>query len=192
MPRLFITFQLEERRETVAMKAIAGTGALVLILLLSTAGLSDEEGVHIKWKYDPDSAKAYYNRGVQYHEEGDFDKAISFYTEAIKKKPEFVEAYYNRGLAYREGEGDYGRAIHDFDMATEIDPKFAEAYYSRGIAYQREGQYEKAWEDVHEAHSLGYEVDQGFLKALREATGRQEKDNRKDTEQMPENKDWFQ
>jgi hypothetical protein len=120
---LFINFQLEERREMVAMKAIAGTGVLVLTLLLSTAGLSDEEGVIVKWKRDPESAEAYYNRGV---------------------------------------------------------------------TYQREGQYDKAWEDVHEAHSLGFEVDLGLLKHLREASGRQEKDNRKDTEEMPENEDWFQ
>jgi hypothetical protein len=33
--------------------------------------------------------------------------------------------------------------------------------------------YEKAWDDVHKAEGLGWQVHPEFLKALREASGRQ-------------------
>ena len=176
------------------MKTIAGTGVLVLILLLSAAGLSDDEGVIVKGTFDPYSAKSYYNRGVKHQRQGEYDKAISCYTTAIEKEPGLVEAYNNRGLAYREGEAYYdgARAIRDFDMAIEIDPNFASAYYNRGITYLREGRYDKAWDDVYKAHSLGLEVDPELFKSLRKAPERQEEDNKKNTEKMPENKDWFQ
>ena len=42
-----------------------------------------------------------------------------------------------------------------------------------GIANFFKREYEKAWDDVHNAESLGYKLHPGFLKALREASGRQ-------------------
>ena len=32
--------------------------------------------------------------------QGEFDKAIDFFTRAIQKNPEYVEAWYNRGFSY--------------------------------------------------------------------------------------------
>jgi hypothetical protein len=41
--------------------------------------------------------------------------------------------------------------------------------FSKGLAYNLKGQ----WDDVHKAQNLGYTVHPGFLKALRQASGRQ-------------------
>jgi len=60
-----------------------------------------------------------------------------------------------------------------FTTAIELNPRFAGAYINRGIYYYYKGEYDKAWEDVHKAQSLGHQVHPGFLKALREASGRQ-------------------
>ena len=35
------------------------------------------------------------------------------------------------------------------------------------------GEYDRAWGDVHEAQSLGYQIKPLFLRLLREASGRQ-------------------
>ena len=52
-----------------------------------------------------------------------------------------------------------------------MNPKYAMAYNNRGIAYYHKGEYDKAWEDVHKAQSLGLQVPPEFIKDLREASG---------------------
>jgi len=116
------------------------------------------------------NARAYYNRGNAWFMEGDFDRAISEYTNAIELNPRFADAYYNRGNAYRI-KGQYDKAISDFAKAIELDPRNAEAYNNRAISYYMNGEYDKAWEDVQKAQSLGYQVPVIFLKLLREKSG---------------------
>jgi len=86
--------------------------------------------------------------------------------------PEYAEAYINRGVAYAEI-GKHEQAIRDYDKAIELDPEDADAYYNRGVVYYAEREYDKAWEDVRKVQSLGLQVNPRFLKALREASGRQ-------------------
>jgi tetratricopeptide (TPR) repeat protein len=74
-------------------------------------------------------------------EKGNYDRAISDYTEAIRLKPNYAKAYYNRGNAYRE-KGDYDRAISDYNEAIRLNPKDANAYHSRGVAYYHKGEEE--------------------------------------------------
>ena len=50
--------------------------------------------------------------------------------------------------------------------------RIAVAYAERALIYYIKKEYDKAWEDVHKAQSLGQEVREGFLKALREASGK--------------------
>ena len=69
--------------------------------------------------------------------------------------------------------GEYDRAIFDYGKAVEINPGYALADYNRANAYYQKGDYDRAWEDVHKAQSLGYPVSPGFLKTLRETTGRE-------------------
>jgi tetratricopeptide (TPR) repeat protein len=69
--------------------------------------------------------------------------------------------------------GEYDRAILDFTKAIEVDPKYASAYYYRGHIYHYNGEYEKAWEDIKKARSLGYKVPSEFLKNLNEAYEKQ-------------------
>jgi tetratricopeptide (TPR) repeat protein len=79
--------------------------------------------------------------------------------------------HYNRGVAHHD-KGEYDLAISDYTKAIEINPKHAFAYNNRAVAYYFKGEYDKAQEDVHKAQSLGDQVHPGFLKALREASGR--------------------
>ena len=118
------------------------------------------------------SAKEYYDRGVARFEKKDTDGAISDFTRAIKKRPGYGMAYYYRAMAYQRKK-EHDRTIADYTRCIEIDEqRFAVAYAERGLNYYVKKEYEKAWEDVHKAQSLGQEVREGFLKALRRDSGR--------------------
>jgi hypothetical protein len=100
---------------------------------------------------NPSDADAYYNRGVVYHGEGQYDQAISDYTKAIEIDPRYANAYNNRGLAYGKGKEQYDKAISDFSKAVEINPRHAEAYNNRGFTYYIKGQHDKAISDYSKA-----------------------------------------
>ena len=48
-----------------------------------------------------------------YLDKGKYNKAISYYTKAIKLDPNYTYTYYDRGNAYCK-KGDYGQAILDY------------------------------------------------------------------------------
>jgi tetratricopeptide (TPR) repeat protein len=93
-----------------------------------------------------DSAKAAYDSG-------DYDRAISYCSEALRLEPDCAEAYSNRGLVY-SGKCDYGRAIADFDQAVGLKPDYADAYYNRGNAYSDKGDHGRAIADFDQAIRL--------------------------------------
>ncbi|UCF16097.1 MAG: tetratricopeptide repeat protein [Phycisphaerales bacterium] len=77
----------------------------------------------------------------------------------------------NLGISLWKQE-EYDKAISEFGKALKINPKNARAYYYRANAFYDSGQYSRAWDDVHTAEDLGFRISPGFLKALREVTGR--------------------
>ena len=83
-----------------------------------------------------------------------------------------AEAYNHRGIAY-DSKGQYDQAISDYNKALELNPMDALAYYNRGVAYYSRKDYDKAWDDVYKAQGLGFKINPGFLKDLREASGRE-------------------
>jgi len=109
--------------------------------------------------------------GSEYMSSGDYDRAILYFDKTIKIKQKFAPAYCNRGTCYYE-KGQYDRAILDFNKTLEINPKLVEAYYNRAAAYYQKQEYDKAWEDIQKAQSMDYQIPQDFLKALRDASGR--------------------
>ena len=67
-------------------------------------------------------ADAYVTRGLAYQEQGNLDRAIADYNEAIRLNPKNVQAYINRGSAY-SGRRDFKRALADLNQAIKLDPK---------------------------------------------------------------------
>jgi len=112
-----------------------------------------------------------FKRGSEYMSSGDYDLAILYFDKTIKIKQKFAPAYCNRGTCYYE-KGQYDQAILDFTKSLEINPKLVEAYYNRAAACYQKQEYDKAWEDVRKAQSMDYQIPQDFLKALRDASGR--------------------
>jgi hypothetical protein len=59
-----------------------------------------------------------------------------------------------------------------FTEVIESNPRLAAAYYDRANSYYNKGEYDKVWEDIDKARSLGYQVPKKFLKSLRKVSGR--------------------
>ena len=94
--------------------------------------------------------------GDKYAAQGNYQKAIEEYTEAIRIDPEHHVAFFNRGVAYYEL-GEYERAIQDYDEAIRLNPQDARAYYNRGGAYVALGKTKEAERDFQKAKELGHE-----------------------------------
>jgi tetratricopeptide (TPR) repeat protein len=103
---------------------------------------------------------------------GEYDQAIADSNRAIELNPRLVMAYNNRGLAYLN-KGEHEQAISDCNEALRVNPRNAMAYNIRAVAHFYKRDFDSSWDDVYRALNLGYPVRPEFLKALKEASGRE-------------------
>ena len=103
---------------------------------------------------------AYYSRGIEYGDLGQWDKAIDDYSTAIEIDPKFSDAYSSRGIEYGDL-GQWDKAIDDYNRSIEIDPKIPMTYSDCGIAYGNLGQWNKAIANYNKA----IEIDPKFAQA---------------------------
>jgi len=107
------------------------------------------------------TAQDFFNSGNAYLDEGDYDRAITDYTQAIKLNNNFADAYYNRGNAYFYKD-DYDRAIADYTQVIRLNPNDADAYDNRGNAYCKKGDYDRAIADCTQAIKLNPNSDLAY------------------------------
>ena len=107
-------------------------------------------------------AQADYSRGFAYGREGDYDKAIADYSEAIRLDPKLACAYYNRADAYVT-EDDEGKALADLTAAIQLDPRYTNAYILRGNVHASKGENDKVIADYSEAIEARPEACAGLL-----------------------------
>jgi tetratricopeptide (TPR) repeat protein len=107
------------------------------------------------------TAVAYTNRGAAYDAQGNHERAIENFNNAISLNPEYALEYSNRGLAYK-AMGDFDRAIEDYTRAIRLNSKYAMAYCNRGVAYKAKGEIGRAMEDYDEAIRLNPEYAQAY------------------------------
>ncbi len=88
------------------------------------------------------------NRGLSYETNGDFDRAIADFSEAIRLRPQ-ANFFTNRGNSYNN-KGDYDRAIDDYNSALKLNPGFYLAYNNRSVAWHRKGDLDHAIADLEE------------------------------------------
>jgi S1-C subfamily serine protease len=100
-----------------------------------------------------DRVAALNNRGNSYNSKGEFDRAISDFTEAVRLNPAAAGPYYNRGNSYY-GKGEFDRAIADFSQAIRLSPNLMAAYVYRGQMYNLKGDYDRALADFNRAVRL--------------------------------------
>jgi lipoprotein NlpI len=100
-------------------------------------------------------------RGRAWKEKGDFDHALSDFTEAINVDPTFSIAYEERGILLQE-KGRWDQAIEDYDHIISVLPKKASIYVKRGICWIAKGENERAARDLEEAIHLDPENANGI------------------------------
>jgi tetratricopeptide (TPR) repeat protein len=106
---------------------------------------------------NPQSAEAYNKRGVAYRMNGNQDDAIACFNKAIEIDPNNAQYYQHRGISYSSSAvRKYDQAIADFTKAIEIDPSNSDFYFHRALTYYEKKEYDKSWEDVRKADSLGF------------------------------------
>jgi len=90
-----------------------------------------------------ESAQGLFFSGLTFLWEEDYEGALPYFEEAIKKKPDFAEAHYWLGWAY----GMLGRhkeAIEPFKEAIRLKPDYAEAHNDLGYVYNKLGRHTEA------------------------------------------------
>lgn len=79
--------------------------------------------------------------------EKDEEKAIRFFTRALRQNNDFSQARNNLGVIYFS-HGDFTSALKYFDRALEVDPSNSDARYNAGLSNFRLGQRFRASNDV--------------------------------------------
>ena len=105
----------------------------------------------------PDNATAYYNRGINYSQQGDDARAFADFKEAHGLSPDDADirsnlavTHYNRGIDYTK-QGDSARALADFKEAFRLDP--TKANYRHNVAAGHHSLGVKYFEDKDFAHA---------------------------------------
>ncbi|XP_015957330.1 translocon at the outer membrane of chloroplasts 64 [Arachis duranensis] len=93
-----------------------------------------------------ESAEIAKEKGNQAYKDKQWQKAIGFYSEAIKLSGNNATYYSNRAQAYLE-HGSYLQAEADCTKAINLDKKNVKAYFRRGTAREMLGFYKDAIDD---------------------------------------------
>lgn len=94
---------------------------------------------------DSNLARKYYNNGVTFQKNKDYEKAIDAYLKAIELDNQFTDAMDNVGICYRILE-DYENAKKYYKMSLEILPENDVALINIALVYRMTNEYEKAME----------------------------------------------
>lgn len=81
-------------------------------------------------------AAIYNNRAIELRQRGDYDRAITDYSAAIRFDAGLTGAYTGRGLAY-EGNNEIDKAKHDYRAALDVAAKDADGEWAHGVARAR-------------------------------------------------------
>ena len=93
------------------------------------------------------------HRAAAYVVQGDMQRALNDYNEAIGLASHKAYLYLNRGVVYASRSEDEA-ALRDFDTAIRIDPKDVDAFRQRAKIYQGRGNFTGARSDYSEAIGL--------------------------------------
>lgn len=93
---------------------------------------------------------AHHNVGAFYLDQGDCQKAVPHFLEAIRMKENYAYPYHGLGVCASRQTPPTG-ALYFFGRALELDPHMTRALNDRGILYMKQGEFGSAAEDFEQA-----------------------------------------
>lgn len=111
-------------------------------------------------RVDSTKYEGHYNKAFFLQEtEGEYRKALKSYDAILRHNPNFYNAYFNKGYIYLEYLDIYDSAQMMFTRVVEINPAGYKAYLNRGLAYERQGDLQRAIEDINKALKMKPDYD---------------------------------
>jgi len=129
--------QVDERTQGIALRNLAK--------VLSWARKYEEAGrlSQLATQKLPDDAEAHCMAGYEFQRNGELERAIESYLQAIELRPGYDHAHYNLGHTYRQLE-KLDLAEKSFQRAVESNPNYPGAYYNLGLMHQNASRLELA------------------------------------------------
>jgi tetratricopeptide (TPR) repeat protein len=94
----------------------------------------------------PDFTKPIFNRGFIYYKLRNYDSALIYNNELIRREPNWAEPYNGRGVIESDRR-QYGAALEDFNKAISLDGAFENAYGNRAAVFTALGKFDDARRD---------------------------------------------
>ena len=88
-------------------------------------------------------AQGYYDRGINYLQMKDYEKALVEFQRAIKTDPKSKVSYYALGVV-NDMMGKYVDAEKYYKDAVDLDSEFSEAYNALGVVYYKQQRWKEA------------------------------------------------
>lgn len=114
--------------------------ALLTLLAVVMAGVASASGGIFLAK---NPSALFFALGKHYFSNGDFEKAVYFFTKVTEIRPDFAEAYHNLGISYYYS-GHADEALKFLEKSVELKENYAKAHYSLGLVYFGQRDFEKA------------------------------------------------
>jgi len=113
------------------------------------------------------AAEQYKEKGNAEYKNGNYEKAIEFYTYATEMDPKNHIFYTNRSMCYAAMK-KWDKSLRDANKSLECNKSWEKGYYRRGVAQQAQGQLKEAVEAFEMAMQLNPKSDD-FKKAYESA-----------------------
>ncbi|MBW4641511.1 MAG: TIGR03032 family protein [Goleter apudmare HA4340-LM2] len=128
-----------------AMPAAGVANALepLLLKLGWQSPQNTQNGERRSHKFLTISARSLFEQGKQSAQQGDLQRAVASFSEAIRLQPDYIAAYNQLGNAL-QGLGRLEEAIAAYQRLLEINPNVAEAHCNLGAIWQMQGKTEEA------------------------------------------------
>jgi len=112
---------------------------------------------------NPSAWMAYNNYGALLMERGDYEKAKSYFEEAIRLDPDRgADAFNNVGLLFQK-KGDLEKAIPYFQKAIRLQPNYSLFHLNLGTLYFDLGKIEEATLEYHQALQLNPKLSEAYF-----------------------------
>ena len=102
------------------------------------------------------NARYHLSIGIRYSDEGETDKALHYFDNAVKLDLSLPDARVYRGLISLQ-RSNLSAARSDIEKAIEIAPDFADGHFAHGVLNLRTGSREAAIDDLRRALEVGGE-----------------------------------